>query len=355
MVITIIKIPGYLFGGWIGDFLNYKKIAIILPIICGGMMLLCNLFIFNKVLVIVFLSLSKFMSGIASPSNVKIMDGLTNEDNKKEVFAQAYMSTNIGMAIASLSSGYLFSVSYSLVFIIDGLTRILSGLILLFIHLNVIDDTVLEQQSNLHKNGIIAFLKKQNLCGYIFITEIFIYIYSQYSYAIPLELNNLFEQHSENIYSMVLFVNCVTVIVSTPIMKNFSKKIDSLKCIQLSFVLILLGFCMYYFKLNIIAIIISTILWSLGEVLFGINELIYISQHTVKNYFARTVSIYDSLQNIIIAIAPMINSFYISKFSLKMSWLFIGMLSIMGAIYIWIFQKKSIWYLAERQKNDFNR
>ena len=111
----------------------------------------------------------------------------------------------------------------------------------------------------------------------------------------------------------------------------------------------------HYFKLNIIAIIISTILWSLGEVLFGINELIYISQHTVKNYFARTVSIYDSLQNIIIAIAPMINSFYISKFSLKMSWLFIGMLSIMGAIYIWIFQKKYIWYLAERQKNDFNR
>lgn len=167
------------------------------------------------------------------------------------------------------------------------------------------------------------------------------YIYSQYSYAIPLELDNIFVTNSESVYSIVLLTNCITVIVATPIMKKFSKKIEPLKCIQISFGLFLVGFCMYYIELNVVEIVLSTILWSLGEVLFGINELVYIAEKVEKDYFARTVSIYDSMQNIISSLAPMINSFFILRLSLKISWLSLGFLCIIGALYIFIIRRNN--------------
>ena len=340
MIITALKIPGYLLGGIVGDKFDYQKIAIFLPVLCGVLMLICNFSISNKILVVICLGLSKFFSGVSAPSSVKIMDGLTNKENKKEVFAQAYMATNIGMSVAALCGGYLFSISYSLIFILDGLTRILSGLILIFVDINKTEKEEIREKEITEKNGLFNHMAKNHIWEYILLTEFFIYIYSQYSYAIPLELDKLFAHKSENIYSIVLFVNCITVIASTPIVKQFSKKIKALTCIQISFVLLLLGFSMYFWNLNIVAIVISTMIWSLGEVLFGINELIYISDNVAKKYFARTVSIYDSLQNAITSLGPMINSLFILKIGLKYSWLSLGAVGLLGAFAMVIFQNR---------------
>ena len=331
MVITALKIPGYLVGGVVGDKFDHKKIAVTFPIICGILMIICNYAISNKILVIACMGLSKLISGIASPSSVKMMDGLTNKDNKKEVFAQVYMVTNIGMSVAALCGGYLFSISYSLIFILDGITRIISGMLLLFVDVKKSDEPAVHSKENIEKASALKYMFRNHLWKYILFTEFFVYIYSQYSYAIPLELNNLFSNKSERIYSIVLFANCITVILSTPMIKRLSKKIEAITCIQIAFVLLLLGFSMYFWNLNLVAIIISTVVWSLGEVLFGINELIYISDNAEKRYFARTVSIYDSLQNLITSLGPMINSFLIISIGLKFSWLSLGVVGIVGA------------------------
>lgn len=341
MIISMMKIPGYLLGGIVGDRFNYKRIAALFPIVCGSLMIACNFLIDKKYIVIILLCLSKFFSGVASPSSVKIMDALTNENNKKEIFAQTYMTTNIGMAIAAICSGYLFNISAYLVFTIDGITRILSGLIVFFIKFELPEKYEKKIHKKHNRKGVWRYMTQKRLQEYIFVTSLFMYIYSQYSYAIPLELDNIFVTNSESVYSIVLLTNCITVIVATPIMKKFSKKVEPLKCIQISFGLLLVGFCMYYIELNVVEIVLSTILWSLGEVLFGINELVYIAEKVEKDYFARTVSIYDSMQNIISSLAPMINGFLILRLSLKTSWLSLGFLCIIGVLYIFIIRRNN--------------
>lgn len=347
MLISMMKIPGLIIGGRLGDKCNYEKIASYFPIVCGGLMLMCSILIQHKYIVIFLICLSKGISGATSPANVKFMDALASNKYRKDIFASVYLVTNIGTAIASLLGGFIYTYSCELVFVLDGITRMLSGIILLAIKgrkkeiVNEEESEASEKEVNESKK-IVKYIYDKGLWGYMALTVCFMYVYAQYSYAIPLQLDKLFGLFSAKVYGVILFFNCVTVVLSTPFIKKICRNIPVLKCIKFAFFLFFVGFGMYIFNLNMALVIASTIIWSCGEVIFGINELVYISENTEPEYLARTISIYDSLQNIVIAISPMINSMIIMIFDLRVSWFFLSVFAIIGSVASILMHKKSI-------------
>ncbi len=344
MIVSVVKIPGIMIGGKLGDTYDKRYVAAIPPIVAGAALISSTLLMKYKYVVVVLMCTSKFMSGIASPSNTKIMAGLTDDSNRRNVFAKVYMITNIGTALSSLIGGFIYSYSCILVFLLDGITRIISGLLLLFIKdvkfekKDSEDEIVNETDFN-----VLRYMKtRKGLWGYIFLTLIFIYIYSQYSYAIPLKLDETFASNSSKLYSIVLFINCITVVFLTKLMVKLCKKKSAVKCLEIAFICFMFGFGFFIFNINIATLVISTIIWSLGEVIFGINELVYISEGVDEKYLARVMSIYDGLHNLITAISPMLNSFFVVQLGLKNSWIILTLVALTGAIITFLFNKRQL-------------
>lgn len=67
MIINMMKIPGYLLGGIVGDWFNYKRIAALFPMVCGSLMIACDFLIDRKYIVIILLCLSKFFQVLHRP------------------------------------------------------------------------------------------------------------------------------------------------------------------------------------------------------------------------------------------------------------------------------------------------
>lgn len=331
MVVSIVKIPGILIGGKLGDRYNHKIIASIPPILCGIALIACAALLEYKYAVIVLMCLSKFMSGIGSPSNVKIMDSLVSDTDRKSVFAQLYLITNIGTAIASLAGGMIYAYSCVLVFLLDGITRLASGLLLIRVKVAEMPQRAAVKTPKDKVNVFQYITSVKGLWGYIILTMLFIYIYSQYSYAVPLQLDQEFGTNSSQLFSIVLFINCMTVVLTTKLFEKLCKNSSVLKCLAVSFACFLLGFGLYCFEMNVVMLIVSSVIWSCGEVIFGINELVFISETVEKSYFARTVSVYDSLQNVVLAVSPMINSVFVVTVGLKTSWYVIAVLAFAGS------------------------
>lgn len=343
-LITITKIPGILLGGKLSDHYNIKYVSGLLQTLSGLLLCFCPLLFRHKYLVVAVLCIVKFLLGTVSPSNTKIMNILVNTENRRELFAKVYWFSNIGGAIASLAGGFLFFYSSTLVFIIDGITNIASGIAILQLK-NIgkgTDNNIQNNAKGSYKEVFTYLREKKQIYLYILFTLVFMFIYIQYSYAIPLTLNDNFIEKSTKVYSIILFINSITVITLTNYVAKLLKNVSAIRCLAYAFGILSAGFIWYIFKLNIAVVIISTIFWTLGEIIYGINELIYITEQTEKEYLGRVMGIYDSLHNLMMALAPLLNSILIILFGLKISWIIIVALAVIMFGVTFCYDKYSI-------------
>lgn len=339
-IITFVKIPGIIVGGKLSDIYNIKHMYVGFQVFSGILLCLCPLFFDYQYLVIILLCVIKFFLGMVSPSNTKIMNVLAGKNRKRELFSQIYWITNIGGGVAAILGGVLFSYSSFLIFEIDGLTNILSGLLGIFmgnIAVGEMNESIENKMDYFH---IFTFFKNdKKICKYIFITLVFMFVYSQYSYLIPLTLDDDFGARATKIYSIILFVNSITIIVGTNILTKILKRKSTIKCLMISFGMLALGFIWYIFKTSIVIVIISAVLWTIAEIIYGINELVYIAENVDNSNLGRVMGIYDSLHNFIIAIAPLICSAFVINFGLKLSWIGIVLLSLFMVFFTSNFEK----------------
>ena len=345
MVVTLAIIPGTVLGGQLCDRYSTKLMIGIPYLIQGTLMVVC-IFINNYIIFIFLLIVAKFLSGISSPANTKFLTELCNDKNKKEAFSLIYWIKNFGTAVCLLIAGILFSISYKIIFIIDGLTRIVSAVIILTISfsynkVNEDDTNVIVKETKQSIDFLHYIRGKSYLVKYILITLIFTGVYSQYSYAIPLKLDINFGEKSSQIYSLVLACNCIVVIFFTKLTNSIFDKKNSVKCISISFLFLAAGFAILGFKSNIILLVFSTIIWTIGEIIFGTNEVLYLVNNVSTEYLGRCMGYYDAAHNFTIAISAMLNGFIIKSVGLSRSWVILVFIAVLGYIISDKFSRKS--------------
>ncbi len=333
MIVTLSIIPGTVLGGQLCDRLSSKLMIGIPYLIQGTLMIVC-IFVNNYVIFICLLIVAKFLSGITSPANTKFLTELCNDKNKKDAFSLIYWIKNFGTAICLLIAGILFSISYKIIFIIDGLTRIVCAVLILTIPLSYNkDDTNVVLKENKQSFDFLHYIRGRSyLIKYILITLIFTGVYSQYSYAIPLKLDVNFGERSSQIYSLVLACNCIVVIFFTKLINAILNKKSSVKCISISFLFLAIGFAILGFKCNIVLLIFSTIIWTTGEIIFGTNEVLYLVNNVSTEYIGRCMGYYDATHNFTIAISAMLNGFIIKAVGLSRSWVILVAIAVLGYI-----------------------
>lgn len=335
--------PGSLVGGKLADHFGRKKILLIFQGLAALSLIPCA-FLGNSMVIPWLLILSSFFGGAAHPASGAMVTDLTNPDNRKEAFSLLYLGTNLGIAVGPLIAGFLYNNYIEWIFLGDAATTFIS-LILVMIYIRETIPSHEEVEESFETtsdekaekgNLILVLLKRPALLAFAAVSTVYSFVYAQHSFSLPLQVRAIFDNNGTKVFGSVMTVNALSVILLTMIITKVTKKIKPIQNIAIAGIFYAIGFGMLYYIENFYLILLSTIIWTIGEILTVTNTSVYIANHTPMSHRGRFNAVLPIISGFGYAVGPVIMGRYIEVNSVKMVWPVLFVLSLGAACLMYL-------------------
>lgn len=301
-VTGLIYIPSSILGGKLSDAFGRKKILLIFEFIAALGYIICA-FIPPSMIMVPILMLVSICFGIAGPSNDAMTADLTTPEQRQGAFSLNYLGFNFGFAIAQIFAGMLFEEHINYMFLIDAATAIFSLiLIALFVketlHNVQYDESEVEEEvyikteeDTVNFSTLKVFLSRPILLYFAIATFGYKFVYSQWSFMIPLHAEHNFVDQGAKLYGILGTINATIVVVMTPVITLLFHRRTHIRRIIYAGILFTAGFSMLGFISTKAAFVISVVIFTLGEILEAISSVPFIMSHTPASHRGRIGSI----------------------------------------------------------------
>jgi len=325
-LIGVFAVAGTIVGGKITDHLSRKKILIICQLFSALIVGFCG-FIPDSNLLPWILIAFNFFNGAARPVNTAMLTDLTTPENRAQSFSLLYLGINIGVSVGPLAAGFLFNTYRQWIFWGDSLTTLLSIFLIIYF-VPDLKQTQILAYSNSEKHEKLplfaALLKRPVLLIFALLSLLSAFIYSQHNFSLPLLLNSIFNKEGAWFFGIIMSINAVSVLIITPLLTNYLLKKKPLLNMAAGQVCYAIGFGMLFFAFeNYILFIVSTIIWTIGEILSVINSGVFVANHTPINYRGRFNAFFGTARTIGHTLSPMISGMIIKTTGLWNIWIIV--------------------------------
>lgn len=322
----IVYIPGSMLGGFLADRTGRKKVFIYF----FGAAALCYVpcaFLGNSMMIPALLILSSFFNAAAEPANSSMVADLTNPSNRKASFSLLYLGINIGFSIGPLIAGFLYNNYIELIFLGDALTT--------FISISLVQRYVVESKPDLSCAQFDVDSDERPETGSIFkiimarpylisaaVISIFLsFVMSQMGFSLPLFTNEVFGiERGPSYFGGLMSVNGIIVVVMTVFLISLTKALRPIQNMSISAVLYAIGYGMLYLVRSYELFIVSTMIWTMGEILMATNWGVYIANHTPMSHRGRFNAVLNTMGGMGHAMSPMLIGLYIERYTIYDLW-----------------------------------
>lgn len=333
---------GTMIGGKLIDHLGRKKILMIFRTASAIGYGLCA-FIHNPAIIAFVLITANFLGGFSEPVYGTIITDLTNSEQRQAAFSLSYISLNIGYSIATLLAGFLYAHHTSILFLGDAGTTLISVLLLsIFVPETMPDKATIKSfEHNTNEKGekgsIFSVLtKKTILLKFSFAIVIYYIVFSQFTFGLPLQVTDVFKAHGALLYGSLITINAVMCSTLTVFIGSATKNIGASFAISIGGFLYFLGFGMLFFISSYPMFIVSTMLWTIGEILVTTNTNVFVANHTPVTHRGRFNAIMPVIRKAGFMTGPMLGGVFVDNTGIRTLWLLVGGMALIGALVMYI-------------------
>lgn len=357
MFVTILsacQVPCLILGGKLADSIGRRKVIIIFQFLGAISLIICGLMEPSMIMTKIIIVSSCFYS-ISSPAFEALNADITTIENRKISYSLLYMGTNIGFSIGPIIGGMLYKNHLPLIFIGDGITTLIAlVLIIVFVKetskVNIYDkekEVINELEKNVEGSAIKVLFKRPILIFFAIGALLYSFAYSQWGFALPIQLGDLFNEDGARLYGMLGGFNGVIVICLTPILASLTKKTSILKSMAIGGLFYAIAFGMFGFIKIPILFYISILIMTIGEILITINQGTFIANNTPASHRGRISSIIPLIIGTGYALGPMVMGGIIDSYNIFIGWMIVGISAILGMFVMLMIEKymKSKLYL----------
>ncbi|MDF2944751.1 MAG: major facilitator superfamily protein [Herbinix sp.] len=357
LIASVLQVPGSLLGGKLTDIMGRKKIMILFMGLAALCFIPCAFLIDSKdafQYLPWFLILAAFFGSVAGPASGAMMNDLTLPENRQAAFSLLYMGMNVGTAIGSIVAGFLFNNYMKLLFIGDAVTTLISIMLLLFLvketkPTNEEIDKIMEERvdEKAETGGLLAaLLRRPSLLIFASFDIIYSFVYEQTRFSLPLQTKAVFgEVMGATYFGTFNMVNCIEVIFFTTVITILTRKLRAIYNVSIAGIFFAVGFGMLFFVKSFWMFVLSTIIWTIGEIINATNIGVYIANHTPISHRGRFNSIIHIITGTGSAISPYVMGGFIAAKGVNNVWPVIFFLSLTAAFSMFIlgtFEKRRL-------------
>ncbi len=334
MTVTLATIPGAFIGGRLSDQLGRKKAYFIFQGTAGLLILACA-FIEHANMLVLLLVLSAFFNGGVRPMITALMTDILPPEKRQVGFSLAYLGINIGVAAGPIVAGFLFNNYLKWLFIGDAITTAIAVfLVMKFIPKAKKKETVKGSELEAHETGSIwvALKKRPYLIAFLCLNVLYALTYAQHSFALPIALDKIFDQNGPQNFGLLMSVNAITCVTMTVFITHVTRKLKPIHTIVMGGVAYFIGFGMIAYIETFMWFVVSTFIWTLGEIMISINFGVYMSHRTPENFRAR----FNAITTVSWSVGALIGTYFIGMYmdivSVQAVWPLIATVSGVGAV-----------------------
>jgi len=333
-------VPSSLAGGKIADSFGRKKALVIFHTLPALALIPCAFLGASRLIAWLLIGAS-FLHGLAEPVNDAMITDLTSPGQRKAAFSLLYLGHNLGVAVGPLFAGFLFNRYLTWFFLGDAATTLIAvALIAAFVRESAptrerIEASLAEDSGpeKAEKGSLAAvLLRRPFLLAFLFIHVLLSLVYSQSDFSLPLHMSALFGERGPKTYGLLITVNAVTVISLTTWVLALTRRLAPALTVALSALFFALGFGLIGLVHSVPWLLLSTLIWTVGEILGATSAGAYIANHSPLTHRGRINAIAPIIMWSGHAFGPPLAGRLIERFSVAVIWPGTFILSLAAAV-----------------------
>jgi predicted MFS family arabinose efflux permease len=321
--ILIIYGLGALTGSYMGGYLTDRignYFVQVGALIFAGIMLLVVMFLSNFYALSIGLFIFTALGDTFRPANQSAIAAYSNADNRTRSYTLNRLAINFGWAIGAGIGGFLAFKNYKLLFIVDGITCILSGIFLLIFlkpsKQNYIketsDDTNFDQKSSPYHDGTYLF--------FIFNTLIFAVSFFMLFSIIPIYFKVIHKLTEIQIGGLETLNGVIILIFEMFVVYELEKRYKKMNII--AFGLLFTG--MSYLLFNLFSfgpiVLLSVLFVTLGEMFAMPFMQTTVIARSSPNTRGKYLGLYGMTYSLAQIASPGLGTWVIANYSYEILW-----------------------------------
>ncbi|MCI9421955.1 MFS transporter [Lachnospiraceae bacterium WCA-9-b2] len=291
-LVGILSLPANLIGGKMADHLNKKMNIVYLDIVSVICYVVCAVIpLSGKSIVLMFIAAT--CQSMEHPSYNALTADITVTDDRERAYSLQYLCTNLGFVMSPTIAGFLLRDYLWLAFLISG-AAIGCSVVLIFFMVKDITPVMDTSQKAVYQadregEGLWTVLKENKMIVlYILAVSGYYATYQMYNYLLPLDLARLHGDNGAVIFGSITSVNCVVVVVFTPLFTRMFPWISETVKTLLGQVLLVAGFGIFLLFMGWIPVYyIAMIVLTWGEVFSMLAESPYLTKRMPASHRGR--------------------------------------------------------------------
>lgn len=396
---ALISGPGVLLGGYLSDLIGKKTIIVSGQVLSALMIMSCSFWSGTMTIGYLLIAVMFFISITRPAYNALIIELCPEEKERKSAFSLMYLGANLGIALGPLIAGFFIKDYVHIVFLSIGTVFLISTFIIWKkVHVGASgqatqtiasepakhtqqpqgeqqpygkqqhqEDQQPGQQQQQHKQGrspsrqqqgseslpsplFPLLLKNPLVVFFIVVSFLNYFIYMQYSFSLPLQMNQTFGEHGAAYYGSVMTINAISVILLTTLVLSATRNFTALNSIAAGALFYGIGFGALYLLGDwpqFAIVVVSTVLWTIGEILVQTNINLYIASRVPDSHQGRFNGLLLFVGCLGYTLSPYLTGLFIRSVDMKSVWIIILGISLFYAVCMVL-----LWYIEKKATNN---
>ncbi len=322
-------------AGRLSDHLGPLRIMRLSLILSGALLLFFPL-VTNYFALCGLAFLWAMLSEAFRPASMAIISDWVLPEQRKAAFALNRLAINLGMSIGPAAAGFIATVSFTAIFVIDGVTSILAGLVLLLSAIRARVPQVAERrapQTATPARTTDVFTDWRFLYFMLALLPVVI-VFFQHNSTLPLFIVR--DLHlPESSYGLLFAMNTVLIILLEVPLNTSMAHWSHRNALALSCLFWGVGFGVLMFVHSFAGALLSVTIWTFGEMILFPGAANYVSEIAPSARRGTYMGVYQMSFSSAFILAPWLGTQMLERFGATWLWFATFVLGILSAGMMW--------------------
>jgi MFS family permease len=322
-ILLLTQMPITLLGGKLADKYGRRKLIVVFQFLGAGAYIACGFVPISHASIYLIMAASYFYA-FTYPAMESVTTDVTQAGARKEAYALLYMGFNLGFVFGPMIGGILFKEHLPWLFIGDAFTTIISNVLFMIF----IKETLPQKangkdapQLERYEEGSVfkVLWQRKIILVYALIMLLLQFVYSQWAFELPLQLEALFENGS-GAYGILASFNGFLVIVLTPLVTPIIRRCKALRGVLAGALLYGAAFAILMFIRALPLFYVSMFVLTFGEVIMTIDSGVFVAGMLPSSHRGRLNSVYSTITGMGRVISPAVIGWIIAAGGMTAGW-----------------------------------
>ncbi len=343
IVMGIIVMPAHLIGGSLADRFNKKRFIVLCDSISVFLYLVCATMPLSTMTMLVF-DLAALFQNMEAPASQALVAAVTPKNQREKAYSLLYLGGNVGLILSPIIAGFLFNHFLWLCFLINACSIGISTILIA----RKVTGELAEEETNAdeitaqqEKKDSILQVFHGNLVLILFMMSFALYegAYSQFGYLMPLSLSAVHGSIGPSIYGTVMSMNCIVVVVLTPIITKLFEKKALYSKFSIGAILQLLSFAIFLLVLgHVWGYYLSIVIFTMGEIFTCIVFGPIFAESVSENFRGRIYGISSFVSSFMTGVCEWSSGRLFDMNGPSAAWILsigLALIAVLGALITW--------------------